>query len=180
MLALFCRRRRGDKRRCCRGWAQRGGGGEKKRRRSGWRNSSMDDVFHLFRSRGEDEITYFREWNRPSSSTKTQAIVGTLWRLLSSCPAGVPGQKNPRRKTHEFEWVPNGQDSPPRGCNFLLVLVLTLYIPRGDHPLGLIWASWVWRRVYQGLMGIGLRVWKDGYHNFLCIWSEDTGPPLCT
>lgn len=144
MLTLFCRRRRrGDERRCCCRGERRAGdaGGEKKRRRrSGWwRNSSMDDAFHLFRSRGEDdEIPYFREWKRPSSSyedtsdcrhSTTFAII-----ILPGRGAGrkIVGIKH--MSLNEYQTV--RKDSSPRGCNFLLVRVLTLYRAPGDHPFG--------------------------------------------
>lgn len=124
------------------GWAQRGGHGRGEKQETFWRKEFIHGWrIHLFRWRGEDEVTYFRERNRPFSSTKTQAIVGTLRRLLlSSCSGGKDEAKNPGRKTHEFEWVPKGQDCP-RGCKFLLVRVLTLYRTWRSAIGGEIWPS---------------------------------------
>ncbi len=122
----------------------------------GWRISSVslkrrrrDYIFS-----GMKQAVFIYEDTSDCRQSTTFAII---------LPGWVPGQKNPRRKTHEFEWVPNGQDSPPRGCNFLLVLD----IARGDHPLGLIMS--VECGVCTRVWWVGLRFWKNGYHNFLCI-----------
>ncbi len=102
--------------------------------------------------------------------TKTQAIVGALRRLLSSsCPAGVPGQKNRRHKTHEFEWVPNGQEgffSTWVQFSFGSFVLTLYYRAPGDHPFGVNMGSFLSVECVLGFDGVALRYWKNGLSQF--------------